>query len=211
MQKHLGVVDVVVAALCLINFSIASGQTYEHGIRGYNHSFLSLYDAKTRKLLGAEVGAIITTTCDYWEHLTLCRADNQRRWEGRIIYELFDKNESEWTIKDYTVTVSAAGYETAVNHGRLNSGVQDGSEFKGHPDIEIYLVPKLEVIGGEISITPPTQQETGVLATEQVAKSLGVDELEILKLIKMGKLKGKQIGSKYFVSREELKRFIESR
>jgi excisionase family DNA binding protein len=58
---------------------------------------------------------------------------------------------------------------------------------------------------------PPTVQTTndlGLLTTSVIANGLNISEEEVIKLIEENKLKGKKIGDKYFVRKEDFESFM---
>jgi excisionase family DNA binding protein len=85
--------------------------------------------------------------------------------------------------------------------------------IKGMLDIErtIYLVPKRTVLEGDVNINMKSESQTndlGLLTTKSIASGLQISEEEVIKLITSGQLKGKKIGDKYFVRKEDFDAFM---
>jgi excisionase family DNA binding protein len=64
------------------------------------------------------------------------------------------------------------------------------------------------------TIKPPVTNsgtnDLGLLTTNAIATGLGISEEEVIKLVKSGQLKGKKIGDKYFVLKEDFDAFMKS-
>ena len=72
----------------------------------------------------------------------------------------------------------------------------------------IYLTPKNK----DVNITgmpSEDRNEIDVYSSAEVARKLKVKEDEIINMIERGDLKGKKIGDKYFVSGNEIKKYLE--
>ncbi len=77
---------------------------------------------------------------------------------------------------------------------------------------EIYLVPKKLVVEGSMDVNLKTPDQStsnlGLLSTKSIAEGLAIAEEEVIKLITSGQLKGKKIGEKYFVRKEDFDLFM---
>ena len=72
----------------------------------------------------------------------------------------------------------------------------------------IYLTPKNK----DVNITgmpSEDRNEIDVYSSAEVARRLKIKEDEIMNMIERGDLKGKKIGDKYFVSGNEIKKYLE--
>jgi excisionase family DNA binding protein len=75
----------------------------------------------------------------------------------------------------------------------------------------IYLVPKNSKVNlsGKIISNRQEVNDLEIYSVSELASKLNVKEEDIVDLIKKKKLKGKKIGEKYFVSAEELRKFLD--
>lgn len=78
----------------------------------------------------------------------------------------------------------------------------------------IYLIPKLEKneLSGNLVIKDSTQQkpatDIGIMTSEDAAAFLGVQKIDLEKLIQSGQIKGKKIGTKFFVTKEQIHEYL---
>ncbi|MDP2036851.1 MAG: helix-turn-helix domain-containing protein, partial [Ignavibacteria bacterium] len=75
----------------------------------------------------------------------------------------------------------------------------------------VYLVPKNSKVNlsGKIISNRQEVNELDVYSSDEVAEKLKVKEADILDLIKKKKIKGKKIGEKYFISGDELRKYLD--
>jgi excisionase family DNA binding protein len=75
----------------------------------------------------------------------------------------------------------------------------------------IYLVPKNNSIDltGKLMTNELEVNELDVYSSQEIAEKLKVKEEDIISLIDKGKLRGKKIGDKYFVSGNDLRKYLE--
>lgn len=75
----------------------------------------------------------------------------------------------------------------------------------------VYLVPKNSKVNlsGKIISNRQEVNELDVYSSEEVAEKLKIKEADILDLIKKKKIKGKKIGEKYFISGDELRKYLD--
>lgn len=111
----------------------------------------------------------------------------------------FQKDNSE--VESITVEIKHADYSD------LNITTQDYSKDPKF-NYSFYLTPKNK----DVNITgmPGTNErnELDIYSAADIARKMNTKEEEIISLIENGKLKGKRIGSKYFVSGSELRKFL---
>lgn len=129
-------------------------------------------------------------------------------------------------IVSYTCTVSAPGYEsytlsktnanwplgpfTTRYIGAWNEHIT-GKDVLQELKVNIgpvYLVPKKDIIEGDIRISGNASDDLGFLTTIRIAKALGISESEVIDLILNEELKAKKIGDKYFVRNEDFDAFM---
>lgn len=72
----------------------------------------------------------------------------------------------------------------------------------------IYLVNKKNDVK-IVSMPTEERNELDIYTTQEVSKKLNVDEKEVIKLIETKKLKAKKIGQKYFISGNDLRKYLE--
>jgi excisionase family DNA binding protein len=82
----------------------------------------------------------------------------------------------------------------------------------------IYLIPKKTIIEGNLNITTQSQlnnkaqitsdEDLGLMTSKEIAQKLRIAEDEIIKLIKNGELKGKKIGDKYFIRKDDFDEYM---
>jgi excisionase family DNA binding protein len=63
-------------------------------------------------------------------------------------------------------------------------------------------------MNGNLNINQTQSGSLEVFSTEEIAMKLGVQEIEIIKLIQNQKLLGKKIGNKYFVRKVDFDKFM---
>lgn len=185
-----------------------------------------------------------TMEWDYWANVTWVTiiktshmTSNSYTYDGSAI------DIPCYAMLHYTLTITSPNYQTLTisNDGtnsatfvecpetlvsirgdqRNNSSVKDILDKlnNGAPYIvlgDVYLVPKKEVIEGNLNITNKESEkskdkytnELGLLTTKSIADGLGLSEGEVIKLITTNQLKGKKIGDKYFVRKEDFDAFM---
>ena len=84
--------------------------------------------------------------------------------------------------------------------------------FEYYPDLKfiynIYLVSKSNEV--KISSMPSDERnELDIYTTTEVARKLKVEEKDVMQLIETKKLKAKKIGNKFFVSGNDLRKYLE--
>ncbi|MCX7876055.1 MAG: helix-turn-helix domain-containing protein [Melioribacteraceae bacterium] len=72
----------------------------------------------------------------------------------------------------------------------------------------IYLVNKRNDVK-IVSMPSEDKNELDVFTSNEIAKKLKIEENDVIKLIETKKLKGKKIGQKYFISGNDLRKFLE--
>lgn len=72
----------------------------------------------------------------------------------------------------------------------------------------IYLVNKKNDVK-IVSMPSEEKNELDIYTTNEIARKLKIDENDVIKLIESKKLKGKKIGQKYFISGNDLRKFLE--
>lgn len=72
----------------------------------------------------------------------------------------------------------------------------------------IYLVNKKEEMK-IVSMPSEDRNELDIYTTYEISKKLNIDEKEVIKLIELKKLKAKKIGGKYFVTGNDLRKYLE--
>lgn len=86
-------------------------------------------------------------------------------------------------------------------------------EYSSSPSFNyiVYLVPKNSKVNlsGKIISNRQELNELDVYSSDEVAEKLKVKEENILDLIKKKKIKGKKIGEKYFISGDELRKYLD--
>lgn len=86
-------------------------------------------------------------------------------------------------------------------------------EYSDSPSFSyiVYLVPKNSKVSlsGKIISNRQEVNELDVYSSDEVAEKLKVKEEDILDLIKKKKIKGKKIGEKYFISGDELRKYLD--
>jgi excisionase family DNA binding protein len=134
------------------------------------------------------------------------------------------------TVASYEITVSAPYYETTTITGQnfqcvpgqrwaqvsINDEITERNPPKPDKYLEyaslrfpdIYLVPKKQVIEGDLKVTNQAAGDLGLLTTKSIATGLGITEEAVIELITSGQLKGKKIGEKYFVRKEDFDAFM---
>lgn len=138
-----------------------------------------------------------------------------------------------WGVVEYSITITSPNFETSTVSEQVSSYVAGYFEinYRGAPiypdeysaieskslnklEKDIYLVPKKEIIEGNLNINTgleqPKQQsdDLGLLTTQRIASGLGISEEEVIKLITTNQLKGKKVGEKYFVRKEDFDAFM---
>ncbi|MBI3125262.1 MAG: helix-turn-helix domain-containing protein, partial [Ignavibacteriales bacterium] len=75
----------------------------------------------------------------------------------------------------------------------------------------VYLVPKNSKVNlsGKIIANRQELNELDVYSTEELAEKLKIKEDDVLDLIKKKKIRGKKIGDKYFISGDELRKYLD--
>ena len=73
---------------------------------------------------------------------------------------------------------------------------------------DVYLVPKKEVIEGDFTVRNQSSNDLGLLTAKEIANALTISEEDVIHLITGGELKGKKIGEKYFVRKEDFDEFM---
>ncbi|OGU77250.1 MAG: hypothetical protein A2499_11945 [Stygiobacter sp. RIFOXYC12_FULL_38_8] len=86
-------------------------------------------------------------------------------------------------------------------------------EYSSSPTFNyiVYLVPKNSKVNlsGKIIANRQEMNELDIYSSSEIAEKLQIKEDDILNLIKKKKIKGKKIGDKYFVSGDELRKYLE--
>lgn len=86
-------------------------------------------------------------------------------------------------------------------------------EYSNSPSFNyiVYLVPKNSKVNlsGKIIANRQELNELDIYSSSEIADKLQIKEDDILNLIKKKKIKGKKIGDKYFVSGEELRKYLD--
>ncbi len=86
-------------------------------------------------------------------------------------------------------------------------------EYSNSPSFNyiVYLVPKNSKVNlsGKIIANRQEVNELDIYSSSEIADKLQIKEDDILNLIKKKKIKGKKIGEKYFVSGDELRKFLD--
>ncbi len=86
-------------------------------------------------------------------------------------------------------------------------------EYSNSPTFNyiVYLVPKNSKVNlsGKIISNRQEVNELDIYSSDEVAEKLKIKEADILDLIKKKKIKGKKIGEKYFISGDELRKYLE--
>jgi excisionase family DNA binding protein len=107
------------------------------------------------------------------------------------------------------IIVEASGYEPekrTITYAKWDLDTRPPTVFVFH------LIAKQENINlnGNLNIDQQNNktENLGVMSTSDIAKKLGVTESEIIKLILSNQLKGKKIGEKYFVRKEDFDAFM---
>jgi excisionase family DNA binding protein len=123
-----------------------------------------------------------------------------------VYIEITDEGEIKYSGKDlspYELEQLKKEYVDTVVNGRKLS------------QYEIEMREKAaEAAGGDIKIvsrTPVMSQTTnalGLLTTSEIADGLKISEEEVVKLIETGQLKGKKIGDKYFIRKDDFDEFM---
>ena len=145
------------------------------------------------------------------------------RYGGLIINYTLNITSSNYETINYPVVIcSEFGADGNVSEYQKGNGITERVHEPcdiGHHSIydlfeEIYLVPKKEIIEGNINITSKSEQsdkatnELGLLTTSSIASGLGISENDVIKLITTNQLKGKKIGDKYFVRKDDFDAFM---
>ncbi|MFA7419171.1 MAG: helix-turn-helix domain-containing protein [Melioribacteraceae bacterium] len=86
-------------------------------------------------------------------------------------------------------------------------------EYSNSPSFNyiVYLVPKNSKVNlsGKIIANRQEVNELDIYSSSEIADKLQIKEDDILNLIKKKKIKGKKIGDKYFVSGDELRKYLD--
>jgi hypothetical protein len=113
-------------------------------------------------------------------------------------------SKDEFTVESVSIKVQHKDYETFEVTTK---------EYSNSPTFNYvaYLVPKNSKVSlsGKIISNRQEVNELDVYSSAEIAEKLKIKEDEILTLIKKRKLKGKKIGDKYFVSGDELRKFLD--
>jgi excisionase family DNA binding protein len=123
-----------------------------------------------------------------------------------VYIEITDEGEIKYSGKDlspYELEQLKKEYVDTVVNGRKLS------------QYEIEMREKaVAAAGGDkktVSQTPVMSQTTnalGLLTTSEIADGLKISEEEVVKLIETGQLKGKKIGDKYFIRKDDFDEFM---
>jgi excisionase family DNA binding protein len=136
----------------------------------------------------------------------------------------------------YSITIRSPNYETVglsqevipnyVGDGRFKVDNYDGEvstsyisdminkacEMYDYNNQPVYLVPKKQIIEGSLDVTTKQNNQSvndlGLLNVKNIAEGLQISEDDVIKLITSGQLKGKKIGEKYFVRKEDFDVFM---
>jgi excisionase family DNA binding protein len=155
------------------------------------------------------------------KYFTLFPSDKYPNKEDRMEYNAlgpsceYDNYYYGWDFKKKVVIkITASGYEDYIitkTYSRLELK-EMFDNFSNWDRIVVYLIPKKEVLklDGNLDVKQQVVQteSLGVLSTDEIAKKLGIGEEEIINLIKTNQLKGKKIGEKYFVRKEDFDTFM---
>ena len=101
---------------------------------------------------------------------------------------------------------------------------EDGEANYSDPNLSPYELSELkkDAPAGSVKVNIPSSnsnqsqeaskpsQELGFLTTKVIADGLKITEEEVIELIKSGQLRGKKIGEKYFVSKEDFDTFMKN-
>lgn len=110
----------------------------------------------------------------------------------------------EFSVESVSIKVQHKDYETFEVTTK---------EYSNSPTFNyiVYLVPKNSKVNlsGKIISNRQELNELDVYSSSEIAAKLNVKEEEILDLIKKKKIKGKKIGEKYFISGDELRKYLD--
>lgn len=113
-------------------------------------------------------------------------------------------SKEEFSVESISIKVQHKEYETF----EVTTKEYSNSPTFGYT---VYLVPKNSKVNlsGKIISNRQEVNELEIYSVTEIAGKLNVKEEDLIELIMKKKLKGKKIGEKYFVSAEELRRFLD--
>jgi excisionase family DNA binding protein len=92
---------------------------------------------------------------------------------------------------------------------------EDGKVKYSSKDLSPYQLAEAEKETADLDVKPmqstkvdDTTQNLGLLTTESISEGLKISEEAVIKLIESNELKGKKIGDKYFVRKEDFDEFM---
>jgi excisionase family DNA binding protein len=122
-----------------------------------------------------------------------------------VYIEVDEQGEIKYSGKDlspYELEQLRKDYVETVTDGRKLSPYELEMREKSKAQQEKTTAKPPETSSGT--------NDLGLLTTNAIATGLGISEEEVIKFIKSGQLKGKKIGDKYFVLKEDFDAFMKS-